>query len=247
MGPDKKASSNALRAAKILIALGDASQPGLTLSELSARLNDAKSAVHRALVALGQFGFTEQSGRRGAYRLGPSIYALANKSHSITDMVNFFRPILIAVGGKPGFPIYLMFGPGLVSLSPASPAGTNPTPAMFEGIGGRLPLGVGLGGGAVLGQMDPISRRKIMEVNADRYRQWGVEAATIDTEIAMLKEKGYVCGVRKNKNVDITNIAFFAEKAALYNSQAGISLLLPNEMDQESIQKLVSAVKKCME
>lgn len=232
-----------MRAAEILMALGDANPPGLTLSDLAARLDDAKSAVHRALVALSQFGLVEQTGRRGAYRLGPGIYALANKSHSINDMVNFFRPSLIAISAETGLSSYLMVRSGLDSVCLDFALGTSPIQALFEGIGGRLPLGVGLGGVCVLAQMDAGARDKILEVNADRYRQWHVTAETIIAEIAMLKRDGYVVGSRKNSNGDLKTIAFPAEKAGAYNSQAGISLLVPNDIDPAETAAIVGKVR----
>ncbi len=234
-----------MRAAEILMALGDANPPGLTLSDLATQLDDAKSAVHRALVALSQFGLVEQSGRRGAYRLGPGIYALANKSHSINDMVNFYRPALISISAETGLSSYLMVRSGLDSVCLDFALGTRPMQALFEGVGGRLPLGVGLGGVCVLAQMEDAARDRIIEINTERYGQWGVDADIVMQEITMLKADGYVFGTRKHGGGgEIKTIALPAEKANIYNSQAAISLLLPNEMDSTQLRAMVKSLEK---
>ncbi len=195
-------------------------------------------------MALSQHGFVEQSGRRGAYRLGPAIYALANKSHGINDMVNFFRPALIGISAETGLSSYLMARSGLDSVCLDFSIGSSPIQALFEGVGGRLPLGVGLGGVSVLAQMDEVSRAKIIEINQPRYRQWSVGIDTITAEIAMLQRDGFAIGMRRNKQTDIKTIAFSADGAAAFNSQAGISLLVPNEIDEERVASIVSTVRK---
>ena len=245
LSAEKKSSSNVMRAAEILVALGDANPPGLTLSDLATQLDDAKSAVHRALVALSQFGLVEQSGRRGAYRLGPGIYALANKSHSINDMVNFYRPALISISAQTGLSSYLMVRSGLDSVCLDVALGTLPMQALFEGVGGRLPLGVGLGGVCVLAQMDVAARDRIIQINIDRYGQWGVDTDTIRQEITMLDAEGYVFGTRKHRSgADIRTIAFPAAKANTFNSQAAISLLLPSDIGKTELNDLVKSLQK---
>jgi DNA-binding IclR family transcriptional regulator len=245
LSAEKKSSSNVMRAAEILMALGDANPPGLTLSDLATQLDDAKSAVHRALVALGQFGLVEQSGRRGAYRLGPGIYALANKSHSINDMVNFYRPALISISAETGLSSYLMVRSGLDSVCLDFALGTLPMQALFEGVGGRLPLGVGLGGVCVLAQMEEAARDRIIEINTERYGQWGVEADTVMQEITMLKTEGYVFGTRKHGGGgEIKTIAFPAEKANTFNSQAAISLLLPSDTGIADLKTLMRSLQR---
>ncbi|KSV74484.1 hypothetical protein N182_27975 [Sinorhizobium sp. GL2] len=97
---------------------------------------------------------------------------------------------------------------------------------MFDGIGGRLPLGVGLGGVTILAQMDERTRDKIVELNEPRYGHGNVDAVTIRQEIAMLEVYGYVVGHRES-NRDLFAIAFNARKAGVYNSQAAISLIGP--------------------
>ncbi len=75
----KQSSSNVERGAEILLSLGNAGRAGMSLAEIAEDIGDAKSAVHRALTGLSHYGFVEQSGRRGNYRLGNAIYALAQR------------------------------------------------------------------------------------------------------------------------------------------------------------------------
>lgn len=60
----------------------------------------------------------------------------------------------------------------------------------------------------------------------------------------MLQRDGFAIGIRRNKQTDIKTIAFSAEGASAFNSQAGISLLVPNEIDEERVASIVSTVRK---
>lgn len=58
--------------------LGDAGATGLTLARLAHQLGMNKASLHRTLAALRYRGFVEQDPETGAYRLGPSVLALAD-------------------------------------------------------------------------------------------------------------------------------------------------------------------------
>ena len=83
----RQSSSNAGRAAEILILLGQADRKGMALAALAAATGEAKSSVHRTLVALAEYGLVVQNGNRGNYMLGPATYALAHRSLGVNEIV----------------------------------------------------------------------------------------------------------------------------------------------------------------
>jgi DNA-binding IclR family transcriptional regulator len=242
-----KSSSNVQRAAEILIALGTAGSSGMSLADLAAGIGDTKSAVHRALVSLAEFGMVTQTGRRGNYRLGPAIYALANRTTSIHDMVTTFRPALISISAETGLSSYLMVLAGQDTVCVDFQSGIVMAPALVDGVGGRVPLGVGLAGVCILGMMDEAARNRIMEVNLPQYRSWGVDPATIRSDIEKFQRQGYAVGYRTARNLPSLTIAVPAEAEELFNCKAAVSVLAPmNGLDDEEIASVAETMRRCL-
>jgi DNA-binding IclR family transcriptional regulator len=80
-------SSNAERAAVVLLALGEAGLGGMALRDLAQTVGEAKPALHRTLTAMIRHGFVEQPQDRGNYRLGPAIFALSRRESSAAERV----------------------------------------------------------------------------------------------------------------------------------------------------------------
>jgi len=66
------------KALQALQRLGEAGAEGMPLARISADLALNKASLHRTLAALRHRGFVEQNATTGAYRLGPSVLALAD-------------------------------------------------------------------------------------------------------------------------------------------------------------------------
>jgi DNA-binding IclR family transcriptional regulator len=188
--PPSSTSSNAERAALVLLALGEPGGAGVPLREIAERLSEAKPAVHRTLMALARHGFVETVGR-GRYRLGPSIYALAHQETAATEKVQRWRPILMASALQFGHCTYLVSRAGMDAVVLDLDAGTAPVRALTNGIGGRLPLGFGPGPAAILSTLDPRSREFILESNAERYRQRGIDPTVIRHIVNEAATHGY--------------------------------------------------------
>lgn len=175
-----ESSSNVERAAEILVLLGQAGVAGMTLQDLSEKLDDPKSATRRALVALSGRGFVEATGRRGQYRLGPAVYGLANRSSSAMELVRRFRPAVMAISAHTGQSCYLMARAGFDAICVDMHEGTAFVQTLTGGVGGRVPLGVGPGSTAIMLGLDERTREAIIRRNAPRYAQYnGTDAARV--------------------------------------------------------------------
>lgn len=223
----KNGSHNVARAARLLLALGEASAKGLPLSALAEIAGDAKPAVHRALKSLLETGFVVQNGRRGNYLLGPTIYALAHKTPSVPDIVALMRPKLLEITATTGLSSFLMMRAGLDTVCIDMQPGRILAPAMVEGIGGRVPLGVGMAGVVLLAQMDASQRDYTLAANRDALAAHGLTADQIHDEIEACAAAGYALGSRKGHNFANLSIAFPVPGRSTPRIDAAVSVLAP--------------------
>lgn len=186
----RKSSTTVERGAEILLAIGNASANGLKLAEISETVGYAKSAVHRALTGLLEYGFVEQTAPRGRYRLGPTIYGLSAKSHSAREIVTRVRPILIEISQKTEGSSYLLVRAGADSLCIDYEEGRQPINPLIGGIGGRIPLGVGAASICMLSGMEVLSRKALLDANRNRLGNYRT-MSQVHEAIEFAMENGY--------------------------------------------------------
>ena len=221
----RQSSSNVERGAEILIALGNAGPGGLSLTELATTTEDAKSAVHRALTGLARYGFVEQSGRRGNYRLGSTIFALSRRMPGFADLVELLRPALISISARTGSSSFLMARSGLDAVCLDMQMGPALVQPLLSGIGGRLPLGVSHAGICMLARLDRQSRETIIEINRPQYDKWNIEMPTIRAEIEMFLQTGYVIGTRQTAGFDLWVLSLAPRPGDNRYGEIAVSLL----------------------
>ncbi|MBD3624908.1 MAG: helix-turn-helix domain-containing protein [Rhodobacteraceae bacterium] len=235
-----RASSNAALAARILAALGEAGAEGLSLSALAEELDEGRAPVHRTVVALVEHGFVMQTGRRGNYHIGPAIHAIALKSAAVGDITATLRPLLINVAAESGLPTFLMARAGFDSVCLDWQSGFAQVPAMFDGIGGRLPLGVGVGGLVVLGEMDAPGREQVLRINAPRFAAWDLTEAQVRDELALYLEQGWLQVSRRSGQVDVCSLAMPVRSVTGRGGvELAVSVIAPGrEMEPELKQRV---------
>ncbi len=240
-GSGSKSSSNAARAARILVALGEADADGLSLTGLSEALGDGRTSVHRAVTALAEFGLVAQAGRRGNYHLGPAIPAMAGRARRVSECVALFRPVLIEVAAETGLATYLMARAGFDTVCLDWQSGFATVPAMFDGVGGRLPLGVGVGGIVMLGQMDADSRDRILSHTAPRFAEWGLTEEGVRAELDAYLHHGWALVSRRSGHTEVSSLAVPAMARGLRGGDLAISVLAPGRSISPATQSDIRA------
>lgn len=187
----RRSSSNVERGAEIMIELGKSGSSGMTLAEIAEAVGDAKSAVHRALSGLVHYGFVEQTSRRGRYKLGPAIFALSARPNSVRDTVRLMKPALIEITRKTGGATYLLARAGTDSLCLDMEEGPTPTQSLVNGIGGRIPMGVGAGSVCMLAEMDARTRDALITANEHRLSPY-TSRPQIEEAVRFYQHHGYV-------------------------------------------------------
>jgi DNA-binding IclR family transcriptional regulator len=74
----------------------------LGLTQVAALTGLLKSDVHRILKSLQQFGFIEQNGERGRYRLGLALLELGHLVHQRLRLSDLARPVLCQLAEQSG-------------------------------------------------------------------------------------------------------------------------------------------------
>lgn len=244
---NKKSSSNVRRAGEILLALGAEGQAGLSLAALATATGDAKPAVHRALISLAEFGFVTQAGKRGNYRLGPAIYALASRTPMIAEMVDAFRPSLMAITAETGLSSFLMVRAGLDTVCLDFQTGELMAAALVEGVGGRLPLGVGVAGVALLARMDEATRERIMLLNQPRYETWGIDVSVIRADIDTFLRQGYIIAPRSVGGVNNLTLAVAVDGKQWSSWEAAISVVsTPDHLSMKNGAATAFAIRNAL-
>lgn len=216
----------------------------MSLAALADATGDAKSAVHRALVSLAEFGLVDQVGRRGNYRLGPAIYALANRTPLIGELVSTFRPALMSITAETGLSSFLMVRAGLDAVCLDFQTGELMAGALVEGVGGRLPLGVGVAGIVLLARMETSARERALDLNRSRYAAWGVDPTQIRAEIDMYLRDSYILGSRALRGVSNMTLAVTAEAGIVSSHDSAISVLSPpDSLNPEEALRLTEVLK----
>ncbi|MBT9382651.1 helix-turn-helix domain-containing protein [Pseudooceanicola sp. CBS1P-1] len=224
----KNGSNNVARATRIMLALGSAGRDGMSLSALAEVIGDAKPSIHRALISMGESGFVTQKVRRGNYFLGPAVYALAHRTPSVTELVGIVRPKMLSVTAETGYSTFLMMRAGLDSICIDMQPGRTMAATMIDGIGGRVPLGLTIGGIALLGQLDQPTREQILRANSGQTAAAGLIPAQIQREIETYHMNGYACGRRQGPHFAHVCIALPVLDLALPGCEAAISVVAPD-------------------
>lgn len=233
----RQSSSNAGRAAELLILLSQTGAKGMSLGELAEASGDARSSVHRALVALADYGLVVQNGNRGRYRLGPGAYGLALRTPSINEVVDVYRPALIEITSRTLLSSYLMVRSGLDMICVDSQVGEIVAQPLVSGIGGRIPLGVGVSGSCILGMMEERARKRCLDQLADKLPQWDVEIDKIESEITCLRNRGYVAGHRSTRGFESLTLALPLMNENWSGLEVALSVLAPTNMLDQAAQE----------
>lgn len=168
-----------------------------------------------------------QSGRRGNYHIGPAVHAIALKSVSMNEITRGLRPLLVDIAAETGLPTFLMARAGFDSACLDWQSGFATVPAMFHGIGGRLPLGVGVGGLVVLGEMDAAGREQVLRLNTPRFAEWDLSEADVRQELACYAAQGWLLVTRRVGAVDVCSLAMPVRGAT--GVEMAVSVLAPGQ------------------
>jgi IclR family transcriptional regulator, acetate operon repressor len=190
------------RALRILGVVGSASR-GLSLDELSGRLDIPKSSLHRILAALRYRGYIAQPDPGGSYFLGTELLATAFRFYDMLDLRALIHPLLARLTGELRETTHMAVLDGAEVVYHDKIAASH-TITMTSVIGGRNPAHATGVGKALLAWTYPTD---------ETVRAWAAQWAPLKTvtpntitavprlaaELAVVRERGYALDIEENE------------------------------------------------
>lgn len=243
------ASTNAVRALDILILLGEGGAEGLALADIAERIGEAKPAVHRSLASLLQKGFAEPAGKRGHYRLGPTIPTLARRQKRIEPLIARYQPGMTEFARKTGHAVYMMVQAGVDAVCVEMVTRT-PSRQFSMGVGGRVPMGVAAGSVALMSIMPEAECLSLLENNAPRYLSHPsvqyVDRSVVLAQITDARQRGFAVNMGYYLPGE-GGLGLPVPRSGDYGVDIAISFTAPLEMmTQDWLPKIIEELRDCL-
>ena len=142
------------------------SSGGRRLKDLAAALGLPQPTVHRILRALVHEGLVAQDASHGLYRIGPLAFEFGLASTWQSELISICRPHMARLASISGDTAYLSLRSGVDTVCLDRAEGNYPIRAVTIEVGGRLPLGVGTGGVALLAALDDDEIDQVLHATA---------------------------------------------------------------------------------
>lgn len=184
--------AQALRQAiTVLRALAGAQERGARLCEVAEQCALSRPTVHRLLKVLTEEGLAARRAGSTRYVIGPDAAVLGIARPSALTVHAVAEPVLQRVCEATGDSVALIIRSGTDSLCVDRRAGTYPVQVMTVTLGGRLPLGVGVGGLAILAFMSEHEVDAVIKQNAARLARRKLTAPQLRERLREVRSQGY--------------------------------------------------------
>ena len=186
------ASSSVQRAFSIIRALAETQAKGGRVTHLAKATGLTQATTHRLLQTLAAEAIVEQDPQSKLYRLSIDFFALAARAGDAMDLRALCRPSLLRLCASLGDTIFLLVRSGFDAVCLDRTEGPFPIRSFTGDIGGRVALGVGQGGMAILAMLPEAEREEVIRYNLPRVREFGVlDEVYLRTEIERVRQTGY--------------------------------------------------------
>jgi DNA-binding IclR family transcriptional regulator len=167
-------------------------EKGTSLSNIARESRLHIATTHRILSTLDQEGLIHQDQGSKLYRLGIELFLLGNKAQEF-HIRDQFRTPLERIARDSGDTVFLLIRSGNDALCLDRVEGQYPIRTIMFDIGSRRPLGIGVGGLALIAFLPKEVFKSIVEINAPRYAQYPRVTARDLTRMADISRKaGFV-------------------------------------------------------
>lgn len=180
------------RAFAVLRLLANSGSGGLRLTEIARDLDLSAPTAYRILRVLVEEGAVERlpTGRR--YVVGAEVALLGLSTRAPLTLQTIAAPILERLCQEAGDAVFLTVRSGFDSVCADRKIGTYPVQVLSIGIGSRRPLGVSVGGMAILSALPPHKADAILEANAARFEPYKTTPSALAERLTASRERGMV-------------------------------------------------------
>ncbi|RYY97306.1 MAG: IclR family transcriptional regulator [Comamonadaceae bacterium] len=179
------------RAVAVLRALAGTQDRGARLADVAEQCDLTRPTAHRLLQVLAEEGLAERLPDSARYVIGPDAALLGIARPSALPLRSVADPVLRRVAQATGDSVALTVRSGTDSLCVDRRAGSHPIQVMPAVVGARLPLGVGMGGLAILAFLPEAEIDDVLRRNAARLARRRLTATALRERLRQVRRDGY--------------------------------------------------------
>ena len=184
-------AQNMRRSLQVLRALGAHHEEGLAVSEVVAITGLERSTAHRLLTCLVEEQFAERDGTTRRYRLGLEAMRLGFASLKRAPLVATYQPVLQRLARLSEDTVFLLARQGDYTVCLAREDGAFPVKIFSTRVGDIRPLGIGVGGLAILAAAADEDIARVRSQHAPAFDAAGLTPVQMDKVIARTRRTGF--------------------------------------------------------
>lgn len=179
------------RAVRILRILAAGQEQGVRLTDIVSESELNRSTAHRILRVLVEEGAVEQDPDTQRYMIGQEVSLLGLARVGRFPIKSIADPYLRHLCEQVGDTVYLTIRSGFDSICVDRKTGTYPVKVLSIEVGARRPLGIGVGGLALLTSLGEDDAIDIIKANEQRLARHKLSAGKLAERVRTARSKGY--------------------------------------------------------
>ncbi|MBM3356595.1 MAG: IclR family transcriptional regulator [Betaproteobacteria bacterium] len=164
---------------------------GSRLLDLATRTGLQRPTVHRMLKCLAAEDMVQQDPDTHRYFLGPMVFELGLTAAPRFNLREICHPALMRIAEATADTVFLVQRSGLDAICLDRQEGAFPIKTFTLEVGVRRPLGVGTASLAVLSALGEEEIQNIVEANAVRLTEYGLNPAGLTALVKRAQKLGY--------------------------------------------------------
>ena len=179
------------RAVSILRLLAVGQEQGVRLTDIVEESGLNRPTVHRILRVLTEEGAVEQDAESRRYMIGQEVSLLGLARSARFPIRAIADPYLQHICEQAGDTVFLTIRNGVDSICVDRKTGSYPVKVLSIEVGARRPLGVGVGGLALLACLPEKEAAAIIKANEQRLARHKLSPARLIERVRQTRAKGY--------------------------------------------------------
>lgn len=184
-------AQNMRRSLQVLRVLGQHHERGMSVSEVVAATQLERSTVHRLLTCLVEEHFADRNALTRRYSLGLEVMRLGFASLSRAPLVATYGGLMRRLARISEDTVFLLVRQGDYTVCLQREDGAFPVKIFSTRVGDIRPLGIGVGGMALLASAGAEDIERIRRQHASAFDAAGLTAGRIEKVIAKTQRQGY--------------------------------------------------------
>lgn len=180
------------RSLSILRLLGEHHEAGLGVVEVVALTGLERSTAHRMLACLAEEHFAERDEGTRRYRLGLEAMRLGFASLKRAPLVANYQAVVQRLARISEDTVFLLARQGDYTVCLLRADGTFPVKIFSTNVGDIRPLGIGVGGMAMLATTSDADIERIVRRHAPAFAAAGLSGAHVMKTVAKARRNGFV-------------------------------------------------------